>query len=70
MALGMALKFYNSVAKELKLKFRKFFGDNSSIFWEFWGKTSGGSFWPSPHADRFNKQNAFERLILFKCNFA
>ena len=41
--LGMALKFYTSVAKGLKLKVRMFF-----MFVEVTGEklVGGGSFWP------------------------
>ena len=42
LALGITLKFYTSVARRLKLKFRKFWGAKSYVCRSYRGKTSSG----------------------------
>ena len=55
LALTMALKFYISVGKGLKLKFKKFWGTNSYVSRSYKGKTVRGPFCsPSPILDRVN----------------
>ena len=48
LALGMALKFYTSVAKGLKLKARKFLGLMLKFAEVKEEKLVGGPFWPTP----------------------
>ena len=43
LALGMALKFYSSVGKEIKLKVRKFSGLTPTFPEVTWEKPVGGS---------------------------
>ena len=52
LALGTNLKFYNSVAKELKLS-QKVLGANSYVCRNYMGKTGGrgGGFLPLPHPE-------------------
>ena len=47
-ALGTNIKFYNSVAKGLKLKVRKFGGLNPTFVEVTGEKLVGGSFYPPP----------------------
>ena len=53
LALGTNLKFYNSVAKGLKLKVRKFWG-LTPTFVEVTGEKLVGVFDPSPILNRVN----------------
>ena len=46
LALGTNLKFYTSLSKLLKLKFRRFCGFNFYVCRSYRGKTSRGLFWP------------------------
>ena len=57
LALGTNLKFYTSVAKELKLKVRKFWGLIPTFVEITGGKlvVGGGIFAPSPVLDRVKK---------------
>ena len=48
LALGIALKFYTSVAKELKLKVRKFYGLITRFVEVTGEKLVGGTFCPPP----------------------
>ena len=50
LALGMALKFYISMAKGLKLKLGKFYGLISTFVEVTGGKLVGGPFCP-PHPE-------------------
>ena len=48
LALGMALKFYKSLAKELKLKVRKFWRLAPTFVEVIWEKLVGVPFCPPP----------------------
>ena len=60
LALGIVLKFYTSVAKGLKLKFRKFWGLNPTFVEVTGGKLVGRVFMTPPILNRVNIQAALE----------
>ena len=64
LALGMALKFYNSVAKGLKLKVRKFLWQKATFVEIIGEKLVGGSFGRNPILNKV-KENTIS-LTLWK----
>ena len=63
--LAMALKFYVSVAKGLKLKLGKFWGINSYVFRSYMEKTGRGGFFPPPSILNRVNVNFFTSLVQF-----
>ena len=62
LSLGIALKFYTNVAKELKLKVRKFFGIIITLVEVMGGNLVGGEgiFYPLPPPCILNRVQIFE----------
>ena len=71
LALGTNLKFYNSVAKELKLKVRKFWRLIPTFVEITWEKLveGGGAFCPSPILNRVETQKQVS-IDLSCCRFS
>ena len=61
LTLGMALKFYISVAKGLKLKLGKFYGLIPTFVEVTGGKLVRAPFWPSPPPSSLNRVNVSKR---------
>ena len=68
LALGIALKFYTSVAKELKLKVRKFYGLITRFVEVTGEKLVGGTFWPSPLSHFLNRVKITRHNQSFKAS--
>ena len=62
LALGTTLKFYNSVAKGLKLKARKFWGLSSTFVEVTWEKLVGGAKRFHPSACRSLRRRAILKI--------
>ena len=71
LTVGMALKLYDSVAIELKLKLKNFLGDKSYVCTGYMGNTGREPFWPliapminmvkKSETFRFSKDGIFEK---------
>ena len=64
LALGMNFKFYNSVAKGLKIKIRNFFELNPTFAEVTGKKLVGGAFLPHPILNRVNDRPDTTKAIL------